>query len=413
MLRETNLWVLTIVIALLNTTVALGQNTIPSGGIYPKASTGNAMIAEKIIGTLASEEYEGRAPGTKGDSLSIQFIKSYFNALDLNVKVQEYEIKGVKKPTYNICGIMEGQSGNYIVLGAHYDHLGMGGMGSRARGVKEIHNGADDNASGVASLILIANEYKKRGVTPKDGLIFVAFGAEERGLIGSRIFASNLPVPLEKIKAMLNFDMVGHLRKGELTVGGVGTAKQMESIVDKAIKEGGEGLNVAKSKSGVGPSDHTSFYAKNIPVLYFNTGVTAEYHTPADDAHKLNYNGVDSVITFATAVLDNIIETDKLEFTEAGNANRGSSMSALKVTLGIMPDFSGHVENGLRADVVVKDKPAYNAGMKNKDIIIKINSTDIKNIEDYMKSLTTLKKGETAKVTVKRGDETLVFDVKL
>lgn len=373
----------------------------------------DGAYVRSIVEYLASDELAGRYPGTKGDTLASGFILEKFRSFGLESSLMPFGIKKEGCTTFNVAGILKGKEDRYIIVGAHYDHLGYGGKGSGSRtpDTLAVHNGADDNASGVSAVIKLARIYSGRGVPPV-GLVFAAFGAEEKGVIGSKEFAENPPVPREKILAMFNFDMVGNLRNGSVSLGGTGTAKGLDSLIDRA-KELYPGLRIAKSKDGVGPSDHTSFYAKNIPVLYFSTGATMDYHTPADDASKLNYKGIDSVVCFASELLDIVSAQPALEFTESGSANAAPMRASFKVTLGLMPDVTGQVENGLRADVVIKGKPAHNAGMKNGDIITEINGMAVKDIEGYMKCLGTLKAGEKAKIKIKRGDEELILDVQL
>lgn len=366
-----------------------------------------------IVEYLASDELAGRYPGTKGDTLASRFILEKFSSFGLESSILPFGIKKEGCTTFNVAGILKGKEDRYIIVGAHYDHLGYGGKGSgsRAPDTLAIHNGADDNASGVSAVIKLAQMYGGKGVPPV-GLVFAAFGAEEKGVIGSKEFAENPPVPREKILAMFNFDMVGNLRNGSVSLGGTGTAEGLDSLINLAA-ENHPGLRIAKSRDGVGPSDHTSFYAKNIPVLYFSTGATMDYHTPADDACKLNYKGIDSVVFFASELLDIVSAQPALVFTESGSANAAPMRASFKVTLGLMPDVTGQVENGLRADVVIKGKPAHNAGMKNGDIITEINGATVKDIEGYMKCLGTLNAGEKAKVKVRRGEEVLIMDVQL
>lgn len=373
---------------------------------------------KEVVEYLASDQLQGRFPGTQGDTLAARFILEKFNALGLESSLQPFGLRKDSCTTFNVVGVTKGDFDKYVVIGAHYDHLGWGGKGSGSRtpDTLAIHNGADDNASGVAAMLKMAEKYSRQ--TPGIGLVFVAFGAEERGVAGSKEIAENPPVAREKIVAMFNFDMVGYLRDGAITLGGTGTAKEMDSLIDLSVKQfnaGAKGtpVRVKKSKEGVGPSDHTSFYAKNIPVAYFSTGATMDYHTPEDDAYKLNYKGIDSVAAFAGILLEQIAAVPVLHFTEAGSANAAPMRASFKVTLGLMPDVTGQVENGLRADVIVKDKPAYKAGLKNGDIIEEINGLKVTDIESYMKSLGTLKAGEVAKVKVRRGSEMLVLEVQL
>ncbi|MEF9986273.1 MAG: M20/M25/M40 family metallo-hydrolase [Bacteroidales bacterium] len=387
---------------------------------------GKNLTSRQVVEYLASDALEGRYPGTKGDTLASLFIKGQFKKLGLESSLQPFGIKKDSCTTFNVIGILKGQEEKYIVVGAHYDHLGYGGAnsGSRQPDTVAIHNGADDNASGIAAMLYLAKKYSF-GEKPKKGIIFVAFGAEEKGVIGSKEFAANPLVERKKIVAMFNFDMVGYLRGGAISIGGTGTAKELDSLIDKALitynnpdkllKQtlAGTPIKLKKSKEGVGPSDHSAFYAKNIPVAYFSTGATLDYHTPGDDAYKLNYAGIDSVANFAGVLLNYIIEQPSLTFTECGSPNMGPMRASFKVTLGLMPDVTGQVENGLRADIVIKGKPAYNAGLKNGDIITSINELTVTDIESYMKCLATLKAGEIAKIKVKRGGEELLFNVQL
>ncbi len=379
---------------------------------------GSGIDTRKIVEYLAGDNLAGRFPGTGGDTLAAVFISEKFRELGLEVSLRPFYLKKDSCTTFNVVGVTKGSFDRYIIIGAHYDHLGYGGKGSGSRtpDTLAVHNGADDNASGVAAMLKTAENSLKRN--QKTGLVFVAFGAEERGVAGSKEIAENPPVNREKIMAMFNFDMVGYLRDGAITLGGTGTAAELDSLIDISVTEFNTGdvktpVRVKKSKEGVGPSDHTSFYAKNIPVVYFSTGATLDYHTPEDDAWKLNYNGIDSVAAFATVLLNTISEQPRLTFTEAGSPDAAPMRASFKVTLGLMPDVTGQTENGLRADVVIKGKPAHNAGLKNGDIIIRINETPVTDIESYMKCLGTLKAGEIAAVKVLRGKETILFEVQL
>ncbi len=380
-----------------------------------------AQQAEEIVSYLASDELEGRAPHSKGDSLAIEYICDYYRALNLEPKVPEFEIRRDSSKSVNIYTHIKGTSDKYIVIGAHRDHLGYGGVGSGSRrpDTLAIHNGADDNASGTAAVMLLAQRYANQKEQPEVGLIFVNFGAEEIGVLGSKAFVADMPVDIDKVVAMFNFDMVGNLRGGSLALGGTGTSIETDAIIDSAlIKFNGVDsialpLRVTRSESGVGPSDHTSFYAKNIPVFYITTGGTLDYHTPSDDASTLNYGGIDSVYRFSALLVDDVISRGELTFTEAGSVEEGSTRMSLKVTLGFMPDFAGEIKDGLRADVIIKNKPAYNAGMKNGDIITQINDDPITDINKYMEILGKYEKGDRVMVTLLRGAETMDIIVQL
>ena len=313
----------------------------------------------------------------------------------------------------NIVGMVPGRTDEYIVIGAHYDHLGYGGSGSGSRrpDTTAVHPGADDNASGIAGILYLARKYS--GTVPEKGLIFAAFGAEEEGVVGSKYFADHLPVPREKVEAMFNFDMIGNLRGSALSVGGTGTALQTDSLLGVASRVM-PGLKIKPSPEGHGPSDHASFYAKKLPVFYFTSGGTLDYHTPDDKADRLNYAGLDSIAAFAGVLMEEVMKLPRgLSFQEAGNSGTSPMRGGFKVTLGLMPDVTGSSNDGLRAEVVVKGKPADRAGMKSGDVIIEINGLSVSNIEDYMARLGTLRAGEIAKVKVRRGGEVLQLEIRL
>ena len=405
------------VLAILSAAAVYGQKS-------PFGSYGKKVTSRQVVEYLASDKLEGRNSGTAGDTLASEMIFRQLKKLGLNPGIQTFNLKKENSTTFNVYGSIAGKSGKYIVVGAHYDHLGMGGSGSGSRrpDTLAIHNGADDNASGVAGMLYMAKNFAgKRGL--EHGIIFAAFGAEEKGIVGSKHFVENVgelelsgknKIGAKDIVAMFNFDMIGNLRGSAITVGGTGTAEQMDAIIEGAQKEYGNALKITRSAQGHGPSDHSAFYAKEIPVFYITTGATEDYHTPDDDAHKINYNGIDSVAAFASLLVGQVQGYPHgLTFTDTGSPEASPMRSSFKVTLGLMPDVTGQVENGLRADLVVKGKPASAAGLKNGDVIVQINDLAIKDIEVYMEALGTLNKGEVAKVTVLRGGERLTFDVQL
>ncbi|HOY31571.1 MAG TPA: M20/M25/M40 family metallo-hydrolase [Bacteroidales bacterium] len=296
------------------------------------------------------------------------------------------------------------KSDDYIIIGAHYDHLGMGGKnsGSRSPDTNAVHNGADDNASGTALLLEMANYYAKSGHKTKYNIIFVAFSAEEMGLLGSSWFVKHLPVEKEKIKLMLNFDMVGRLNVLKtLSVGGTGTFPDAEKIVNQNVDTAI--LKIVFSKEGYGPSDHASFYADSIPVLYFNTGVHQDYHMPSDDADKVNCNGLQSIAGFVIKIIDDIGKNDyDLSYHEAGPKDRSSQRMGLKVTLGIMPDFTRQDIKGVPVGAVNEEGPAHKGGMKKNDVIIAIDGKTVNDIYEYMARLKTLTAGQIISVDIIR-----------
>ena len=316
------------------------------------------------------------------------------------------DLKITRGNTQNVVGFIEGSDpklkNEFIVVGAHYDHLGMGGLGSGSRmpDTLAIHYGADDNASGVSTMMEVAASIKALKAKPKRSLIFVAFGAEELGLVGSKQFFKDKLVDSKKISAMINLDMVGRMRAEKiLSVGGTGTATEFESILNTL--EPKSKVKLVRSPDGYGPSDHSSFYMEGIPVLYFTTGAHADYHTPFDTYDKLDYNSmklVADLIYQTTLSLAN--RNASLTFKETGS--KPSEFRRLKVTLGIIPDMVGGENKGLRVDGVRKGGPGEKGGLMKGDVIVSINGQPVTNIYDYMARLQTLVPGQTANIEVKK-----------
>ncbi len=304
----------------------------------------------------------------------------------------------------------------YVVIGAHYDHLGVGGMGSgsRVQDTIAVHPGADDNASGVGMVLELAQKFAASPKTHKRSIVVVAFSGEELGLLGSKRFVDSSKIDLNKVNAIFNIDMVGRLNENSMVqIGGVGTADMFKKMIYTSCD-----TNVVKlslSDEGYGPSDHASFYGKNIPVLFVSSGAHLDYHTPADTWDKINYEGMVKISDISFKIISDLANTDtKLIFKEAGPkavASRGTRKKG--VTLGIMPDFAGNVKNGLRADLITPGKPAALGGMKKGDIITSINGKPVNNIQDYMFRMNQLKHGETINVEVLRNSEKVVLIIQL
>lgn len=312
-------------------------------------------------------------------------------------------------PTRNVVMMLPGSDpelkNEYVIIGAHYDHLGMGGPGSssRATDTVAVHYGADDNASGVALMIELAGKFAGTPGSNARSLVFIAFSGEEMGLLGAGSFVENPPIDLKSANAMVNLDMVGRLKDTRvLQVGGAGTAEGLRSIItgnnDSTI------LRLAVSDEGYGPSDHSAFYGKDIPVIFVSTGAHLDYHTPSDRPELINYDGMLAISDYLYNVIHTLAgNNERLTFREAGPKDGGSRGTRRKgITFGIMPDFAGNVTDGLRADFVTPGKPAAIGGMKRGDIIKAINGKPVKNIEDYMFRLNQLKQGETVSVEVER-----------
>jgi hypothetical protein len=322
--------------------------------------------------------------------------------------------------TRNVVMMLPGEDeklkNEYIILGAHYDHLGMGGPGSSSRAVDTtaIHYGADDNASGIAMMLELSEKFAMTNGSHKRSIICIAFSGEEEGLLGSKHFTGNPGLDLTSVNAMINLDMVGRLNESNnLQISGVGTAAGLRDLIYS--KTDTAAIRLTLSDEGYGPSDHSSFYGKNIPVLFYFTGAHMDYHTPADTWDKINYDGMIKISGPIYNVAENIAtDSARLQFKEAGpKADSGRSPRRKGVTLGIMPDFAGVVKNGLRADFITPGKPAALGGMMKGDIINVINGLPVNNIEDYMFRMSQLKHGQTISIEVMRDDKKVVLLIQL
>ncbi len=312
----------------------------------------------------------------------------------------------------NVVGLLRGEgplASEAVVVGAHYDHLGFGGHGSLHAGQKVIHNGADDNASGVAALIEIARQLAARPQRLRRSVVFVAFTGEERGLLGSSHYVNHPVIPLEKTVAMLNMDMVGRLREERVILVGTETAPEFGPILDRV--NGPLGLNLIRKPGGFSPSDQTVFYTKKIPVLYFFTGTHEHYHKPTDDFERLNIPGIrrvarlvgDAIVELANA--DGRPQYVALEMPE--RSQRGT-----RPYFGSIPDF-GREEPGYALSGVTKGGPAEKAGLKGGDIIVQLGESKIANLEDFDSALRKHKAAETVPVVVSRDGQQQTFEITL
>ena len=367
---------------------------------------------------LASDDLEGRETGTKGEALAAEYISQRFDELDLSPAgedgswLQPFTARVTNNPHakpdegeartgHNVVAFLDNGATHTVVIGAHYDHLGYGEFGSRHTGDPAIHNGADDNASGIAAMLHIA-EMLKSSSAKNNNYLFIAFSGEELGLFGSKYYADNPTVELSTINYMFNMDMVGRLNAEKvLAISGAGTSPVWKEKLEK-IKVGG--IQIKTSDSGVGPSDHTSFYLKDIPVLHFFTGQHREYHKPEDDSPKINYQGIADISDFIVQLIVSIDGKGELAFTKTKDEQQ--TRSSFKVTLGIMPDYVND-QPGLRVDAVLEDRPAAKAGIEDGDIILKMGDLEIKDVYAYMEALGKFEKGQEIVVVVKRGEKEL------
>jgi aminopeptidase YwaD len=308
---------------------------------------------------------------------------------------------------YNVAGFINNNAKYTVVLGAHFDHLGYGEDHNslKADTIPAIHNGADDNASGVAALLALAKRINE-GKNRQYNYLFVAFSGEELGLFGSKKFIEMNENRLKNINYMINMDMVGRYdeTKKALTIGGVGTSPTWIPTIERAKK-----FFVPKwDSAGVGPSDHTSFYMKNIPVLFFFTGLHTDYHKPSDDADKINYKGEVKIIDFIEQLTVKMDKEPKLLFTKTKEPKQEGAR--FKVTLGIMPDYT-YSGNGVKADGVTDGKLAQRIGMQAGDVIVQLGDYKIRDMQGYMEALSKFKENDSTTVVVERGKELKTFKV--
>ncbi len=327
----------------------------------------------------------------------------------LNLKLN-VEITDKKREGHNVIGYIDNNAATTVVLGAHFDHLGYGEDGNSMlrTGEKLIHNGADDNASGTAALIELARILKS-GKAKNSNYLFIAFSGEELGLYGSKYFTDNPTIDLSSVNYMINMDMIGRLNDSTkaLAVGGFGTSPQWASVIN--VNEKKLPFAIKIDSSGSGPSDHTSFYRKDIPVLFFFTGQHRDYHRPSDDADRINYEGELAIINYINSVINNLAkQNQRLAFTKTRETQ--VSVSSFKVTMGIMPDYT-YSGVGVRADGVTDGRPASKAGLKAGDVIVQLGEHAVSSVETYMQALNKFNKGDKTKVKYKRGAEVLESEI--
>ncbi len=387
----------------------------------------NVANLKSNISFLASDELKGRLTGSKEESIAANYLVKQLKSLGLKPYdnknfIQEFNYKvklnphdtisnsGVNNTGKNVIAFLDNKANKTIIIGAHYDHLGLNehNNSTKMNSQGEIHNGADDNASGVSGVLELARMYSKNKTIEKANYIFAFFSGEEDGLIGSKHTAETLKNKHPNVIAMINMDMIGRLNdKKELTVGGIGTCPQFKNIVEINKPAG---FNITLDESGVGPSDHTSFYLKDIPVLFFFTGTHADYHKPSDDEDKINYTGARNIVDYTFRVANAIADLDKVEYTKT-KITATKKGAKYKVSLGIMPNYADS-SNGLLIDGVTDDRPAQKAGILAGDILTKIGTCEVKEVYSYMECLANLNSGDEVPVTFIRNGETMTVTVK-
>jgi hypothetical protein len=363
-------------------------------------------IAEEILRTI----------GKNGKDLELRLSKkntASFHIPGVKAHIQTELIKE-SSTTSNVVGLLEGSDpylkDEVIIVGAHYDHIGLGDRASRSiedttKG--KIHNGADDNASGVAGLLELADYFSHDRSSLKRSILFLAFSAEELGLLGSSHYVKNPAIPLEKTVAMVNMDMIGRMEKDTLTVLGAGSSPQWRPLLDSVNSD--PGLTLKISDSGFAPSDQTVFYAREVPVLQFFTGVHQDYHTPDDDWQKINTEGIAEILELISGL---IWELDRMPTRIAFSAVKEEQKTPTRfsVYLGTIPDYSEEPD-GVRLMGVKKGSPAEKAGLRGSDIIIGLDHKKIRNIYDYVYALGQTKPGVPTEVVVIRGNRRMSLNI--
>ncbi len=391
--------------------------------INSKKATDKGATAVIIYNTSSTEDklvFNGK---DKSETLAIPVIymkkeaaAKYLKDPSATINVKFTVSLSEKKRTgYNVIGYLDNGAATTVILGAHFDHLGYGedGNSRNTSQVPAIHNGADDNASGTAALIELSKKLKGAALK-NNNYLFIAFSGEELGLYGSKYFTEHPTIDLKSVNYMINMDMVGRLNDSSkvLTIGGYGTSPAWEKVINNndffklPYKSNVQPpLVIRTDSSGTGPSDHTSFYRKDIPVLFYFTGLHTDYHKPSDDAERINYNGESMIIRHVLTVVESLNKEPRLAFLKTREAQTTTS-ARFSVSMGIMPDYTWS-GNGLRSDGVSEGKPAQKAGLKAGDIILQIGEHKITSMESYMQTLGKFKKGDKAKVIYLRGKDTL------
>ncbi len=379
-------------------------------------------IQEDIV-FLASDSLQGRETGTPFELQAANYLQKRMQQIGLKPKgnagtfFQTFTFKPKTDPHgevqfasgdsmitgTNVLGYVDNQAEKTIIIGAHYDHLGMGGEGSLYAEGDAVHNGADDNASGVGVLLKLAEKLKDS--ISGNNYLFIAFSGEEMGLLGSNYFTKNPTVDLKKANYMINMDMVGRLRKNKtLAISGTGTAPIWEQVLNST----NPGFKLVLSESGVGPSDHTSFYLQDIPVLHFFTGQHEDYHKPSDDAEKLNYEGMEMIVDYILNIIGELENDAKLSFRPT--KNESEDVPRFKVALGVMPDylFDG---KGMRIDGITEGRPAATAGLKKGDVVVQLGDSTVVDMMSYMRALSAFEEGNSTKVVVDRNGEKVEAEI--
>jgi hypothetical protein len=429
-----------------------------TGTVSPSPLAADTAALRRDIAHLAGDALEGRGTGTAGNDSAAAYIARRFRQLGLEAVVtvpatggrcaaptmvlrgtdsaragaggtacrsylQPFTATSVAAahaglpsalPTQNVVGLVRGTDpalrDEYIVVGAHFDHLGRGAFGALdPDSAHAIHNGADDNASGTAAMLELARIFSRRPAARS--IIFAAFSGEELGLLGSEHLVNHFPVPLDRVRAMVNFDMVGRLRDDKLIVYGTATATEMPAILDSANVE--PKLDVRGVGDGFGPSDQSSFYGKDIPVLHFFTDLHDDYHRATDDSPKIDVAGEARVVAFAERVTRRLADrAGRLTFVKVA-APQMTSRESTNVYLGSVPDMGAVDVQGVRLSGVRGGTPAERAGLKAGDVIVEFGGRPVKDLYEYTDALNAHKPGDTVQIVVLRDGQRLTLTATL
>jgi hypothetical protein len=386
---------------------------------------------KKDIRFLASDALEGRGVGTIGEKTAAAFLVKEFSAMGLSPKGDSgyyqpfsfvphgaVQVHGTgdsaklgmqlvkEQRALNVVAFKDNNAPYTVVIGAHYDHLGWGDENSLFTGGRAIHNGADDNASGVSCMIALARWLSSPEAPRNNNYLFIAFSGEEKGLWGSNYFTKHPTVPLEKMNYMLNMDMVGRLNTEKtLAINGVGTSPEWMNVLP-AIQR--DGIKTVTSESGVGPSDHTSFYLSDVPAVHFFTGQHEDYHKPSDDWKKINFTGLVSVSFYISDLIKSMDNKGKLAFTKTKDST--PSAADFKVTLGVVPDYL-YSGKGMRIDGTKEGRPGAMAGLQKGDVLLKLGDYELADIYAYMEALAKYEKGQTVPLLIERNGKEMVLQV--
>lgn len=390
------------------------------------AAVPDSIAIRADVQYLASPALRGRLTGTPENDSAAAYIARRYTALGLAPVsagyLQHFTARPTTRdappeslPTQNVVAMLRGRDpmlrNEYVVIGAHFDHLGTSTTGALDPDAHDaVRLGADDNASGTAAVLELARILAKS--PPRRSLLFVNFSGEEQGTLGSEYFVEHTPVPIDSIDAMLNFDMVGRLRADKLIVYGVATAKELPAILDSANAT--TGLAIAAQGDGFGPSDHSSFYAKNIPVLHFFTDLHEDYHRASDVADKINAGGEARVVALAERVARTIADRPaRLTYVRSAQPAPVAAREGTDVYLGTIPDMAGGDTPGLRITGVRAGSPADIGGLKGGDVIVEFGGKPVKDLYGYSDALYAHKPGDVVSIVVLRGGQRVTLQVTL